>query len=53
MQTVVGPINQEDWYTMRMVHSSIRYMRQRDPVFYADAIDKETDIYKELKSQYV
>ena len=51
--TVIGPVNEVDWYTMRQVYSSIRYMRQSNPLMYSDAIDKETNIYQELKAQYV
>ena len=51
-QTVVGPIDHSDWYTMRQIYSAIRFMKQR-PMFYAEAIEKEQDIYAELRSKYV
>jgi len=50
--SVVGPVTHDDWYTMRQIYSAIRFMKQR-PMFYADAIEKEQNIYSELRSKYV
>jgi hypothetical protein len=49
---VVGPVTHDDWYTMRQLNSAIKYMKQR-PMFYAEAITKEQDIYAEIRSKYI
>jgi hypothetical protein len=49
---IVGPIEYNDWYTMRQIYSAIRFMKQR-PMFYADAIEKEQIIYEEIRDKYV
>jgi hypothetical protein len=56
MGTVVGPIAQDDWNTMRMLRGSIEWMkgeRTRDPERFDDAVDREKKIYSNFMSKYV
>jgi hypothetical protein len=50
--SVIGPVKYDDWYTMRQLREAMRYMRQR-PVFYADAIEKEQNMYEEIRGKYI
>ncbi len=52
MSNVIGPINSNDWYTMRQLLSDVKWMKNRDSNKFKSAIDKESNYYNKLKSQY-
>jgi hypothetical protein len=52
MSTILGPFTQTDWNTLRLLQRSIKMMRSKDPVKYADVIKKEKGLYKEFLSPY-
>lgn len=37
-----------DWYTMRQIKESVRFMKTADPKKYKLAIDKESECFDEL-----
>ena len=53
MSNVIGPIRQDDWYTMVMVRYSIKVLKERNKNGKFDvAITKEKEIYKEILRNY-
>lgn len=48
--TLIGPINREDWYTMRALRESIKEMQERDRVGLDVPIKIEQDLLKWYKS---
>jgi hypothetical protein len=50
---VLGPFTKLDWNTLRLLNRSIKYMRNKDPVKFSDAIKKEKELYKEFLSPYL
>ena len=54
MSNVIGPIRQDDWYTMVMLRYSIKVLKERNKNGKFDiAITKEKEIYKEILRNYV
>jgi hypothetical protein len=50
MTQVIGPIDRDVWITMRMLNSSINYMKAaNDNDRYAEGIRKETELYEAYK----
>lgn len=39
-------ISIDDWYLMRQIKESVRYMQEKDPTAYERAIRKENQLYK-------
>jgi hypothetical protein len=53
MSNVIGPIRQDDWYTMVMLRYSIKVLKERNKNGKFDiAITKEKEIYKEILRNY-
>jgi len=52
MTNVIGPISSDHWYTMRQLLSDVKWMKNRDSNKFKSAIDKESNYYSKLKSQY-
>lgn len=51
MTQVIGPISRDVWVTMRMLNSSINYMKSaNDNGKFEDGIRKETKLYEAYKS---
>ena len=50
---VIGPIPLDDWCTMQMLSSSIKWMKNKDPDRYRYSINKETSIYKDYLLHYL
>jgi hypothetical protein len=46
--TVIGPIPYEDWNTMRLLRSSVAWMKQNGNPQYGNAIEKEDSLYRKL-----
>ncbi len=53
MSNIIGPINLNDWYTMRQLLSDVKWMKNRDSFKFKSAIDKEETYYEKIKSNYV
>lgn len=51
MSYVIGPIEADDWFLLRQLRESIRFLREKNPVKYRLAIDKETSIFEEVLSK--
>lgn len=50
--TVIGPITQEDWTTMRELRGWIKHTTTKDKVRYQKAIEKDTALYQERLEKY-
>lgn len=45
--TVIGPINLDDWYWMRQLRESIKHAKAVNPIKYKQLIDMHSKFYKE------
>jgi hypothetical protein len=49
---VIGPIAKQDWLDMRLLNSSVKWMKQTDLVRYSPCIKKEINLYNEYLDKY-
>lgn len=50
---VIGPIEQSDWNTMRLLRTSLEYLRGKHSSKFDKCIEMETNLYKEYKLKYL
>ena len=53
MGEVIGPIGREDWLTMRLLQSTLKWMKFKDPIRFRPGIEQEQRIYDKIKYSYV
>ena len=49
--TVSGPIPFDEWASMRLLRSSVEYMKRTGEPMYQNAIEKEGSLYKRMLSE--
>jgi hypothetical protein len=49
---IIGPFTLADWKTMRMVYTSLRSYKNKDPEKYGHAKEIETEIYNDYRKKY-
>jgi hypothetical protein len=50
---IYAPIGTQAWLDMRLLNSSLKWMRKTDSMRYFDCIKKESMLYKEYKDTYL
>jgi hypothetical protein len=50
---VIGPFSYEDWYLLRQLRESIKWMRTINPDDYRLQINKESEIYTNILDEYL
>lgn len=50
---IIGPFSADDWFCLRQIRESVRWMKDKDTERYRLQIDKEKDIYKGILNEYL
>ena len=52
MSNIIGPFSADDWFCLRQIRESVKWMKIKDSDRYRLQIDKEKDIYKGILKEY-
>ena len=50
---VIGPFRADDWFALRQIKASVRWMKEKNAVRYRLQIDKEREIFKDILKEYI
>lgn len=52
VDNIIGPFSPDDWFCLRQIRESVRWMKDKDTERYRLQINKEKDIYKGILKEY-